>query len=53
MPDHIRGPGPCHDPKNGYPGLFQAPIARNVNFPTGQFGGFFGVFSRMFLFRAL
>jgi hypothetical protein len=40
-------------PKNGHPGLFKAPIARNVNFSTGQLGGFLGMFLKKFLFRAL
>jgi hypothetical protein len=30
--------------KNGYPGLFQAPIARNRHYTTGLFNGFLGVF---------
>ena len=42
MTDHMRGPGHPHDPENGHPGLFQTPIVRNVNFSTGQLGGFFG-----------
>ena len=53
IPDHLRGPGPSHTPKNDHPGLFQAPIARKRHFATGQLSGFFGVFFRMFLFWAL
>jgi hypothetical protein len=32
--------GHTHDPKKGYPGLFQAPITRNENFSTGQLSKF-------------
>ena len=53
IPEHLRGHGHTHNPKNTDPTAIQARIARNGNFSTGQFDGFFGVFFQKFLFWAL
>ena len=49
----MRGSGHTHNPENGHPAVFQAPITRNVNFSTGQLSGFFWGFFQKFLFWAL